>query len=235
MRNLSMKKFGTPIGAAPGVAREKLGFAGVGTPSGRRTGRRVSTVGVCERAWVRERPWVRRGAHPEVVVETEPGTDERRVRVRLPPLPSRQPSSVMRPEPARPLRRAVPLRLRPPVRSRPTAPGVAAGVAPGATTVCTGEGKGVGVAGVLNGVEDAAGVAVGVVTCAEAVGVGVCAIAVAAGVSVVVAVALGLAVPAGSWASAMPPTTAAYRPAQHRAMARIFLSDKLALIHARGP
>src|SRR5215212_9774996 len=142
----------------------------------------------------------------------------------------------MRPEPARPLRRAVPLCSRPPVRPRPpAAPGVAAGVAPGATTVCTGEGKGVGVAGVLNGVEDAAGVAVGVGTCAEAVGVGVCAIAVAAGVSVEVAVALGLAVAAGSWASAMPPTTAAYRPAQHRAMARIFLSDKLALIHARGP
>src|SRR4051812_18867581 len=137
----------------------------------------------------------------------------------------------MRPEPARPLRRAVPLRLRPPLRSRPpTAPGVA----PGAT-VCTGEGKGVGAAGVLNGVEDAAGVAVGVGTCAEAVRLGVCAIAVAAGVSVVVAVALGLAVAAGSWASAMPPTTAAYRPAQHRAMARIFLSDKLALIHVRGP
>src|SRR3954462_13812123 len=50
MRNLSMKKFGTPIGAAPGVAREKLGFAGVGTPSGRRTGRRGPTVGGGERA-----------------------------------------------------------------------------------------------------------------------------------------------------------------------------------------
>jgi hypothetical protein len=27
-----MKKFGTPNGAAPGVANEKVGFAGVGTP-----------------------------------------------------------------------------------------------------------------------------------------------------------------------------------------------------------
>jgi len=107
-------------------------------------------------------------------------------------------------------------------------------VAPGAATVWTGEAEGVGVAGGLNGVEDAARVAVGVGTCAEAVGVGVCATAAAAGVSVVVAVALAVAVAARSWASAMPPTTAAYRPAQQRAMARIFLSDKLALIHARG-
>src|SRR5436189_3493979 len=34
MRNFSMKKFGTPIGAGPGVAEEKLGFCGVGVPSG---------------------------------------------------------------------------------------------------------------------------------------------------------------------------------------------------------
>src|SRR4051812_30604138 len=136
----------------------------------------------------------------------------------------------MRPEPARPFRRVVPLPLRPPGRStRPTAPGGAPGGAPGVTT----GGEGGGVAGVLNGVDEAAGVAVGVAVCAEAVGVGVCAIAVA-GVSVAVAVALALAVGAGSWASAMPPTTPAYRPAQHRAMAKIFLSDKLALIHARG-
>ena len=27
-----MKKLGTPIGAAPGSAKEKLGFEGVGTP-----------------------------------------------------------------------------------------------------------------------------------------------------------------------------------------------------------
>src|SRR3954451_1146563 len=151
----------------------------------------------------------------------------------------------MRPEPARPFRREVPLRLRPPVRSRPpTAPGVdvADGVEPavglGATVVCTGEGNGVAVAGVWNGVEETVGAAVcvavevGVGICAEAVGVGVCAIAVAAGLSVTVAVALAVA--AGSWASARPPMTAAYRPAQQRAMARIFLSDKLALLHARG-
>src|SRR4051794_10582041 len=33
IRNLSMKKFGTPIGAGPGRAAEKVGLAGVGTPS----------------------------------------------------------------------------------------------------------------------------------------------------------------------------------------------------------
>src|SRR3954447_13588653 len=38
MRNLSMKKFGTPIGAGPGRASEKVGLAGVGTPSVARAG-----------------------------------------------------------------------------------------------------------------------------------------------------------------------------------------------------
>src|SRR4051794_13342893 len=38
MRNLSMKKFGTPIAAAPGSACEKVGLAGVGTPSPWRIG-----------------------------------------------------------------------------------------------------------------------------------------------------------------------------------------------------
>ena len=33
MRNLSMKKFGTPIGAAPGTATERAGFEIVGVPS----------------------------------------------------------------------------------------------------------------------------------------------------------------------------------------------------------
>jgi hypothetical protein len=33
MRNLSMKKFGTPICAGPGVASEKVGFDGAGEPS----------------------------------------------------------------------------------------------------------------------------------------------------------------------------------------------------------
>ena len=56
MRNLSMKKFGTPIGAGPTVASEYPGFAGVGTPSGswsrgvsRRRGRAAVGVGVV--AW----------------------------------------------------------------------------------------------------------------------------------------------------------------------------------------
>src|SRR2546423_2521064 len=34
MRNFSMKKFGTPIPAAPGWAREKVGLARAGEPSG---------------------------------------------------------------------------------------------------------------------------------------------------------------------------------------------------------
>ncbi len=33
MRNLSMKKFGTPMGAAPGTATERAGFEMVGVPS----------------------------------------------------------------------------------------------------------------------------------------------------------------------------------------------------------
>ena len=36
MRNLSMKKFGTPIGAAPGVATDRPGLSSVGRPLGRR-------------------------------------------------------------------------------------------------------------------------------------------------------------------------------------------------------
>src|SRR3954468_346280 len=38
IRNLSMKKFGTPIGAAPGRASEKVGLAVVGAPSVARPG-----------------------------------------------------------------------------------------------------------------------------------------------------------------------------------------------------
>src|SRR2546423_7853394 len=34
MRNFSMKKFGTPSGAGPGLEKEKVGFCGVGVPSG---------------------------------------------------------------------------------------------------------------------------------------------------------------------------------------------------------
>ena len=34
MRNLSMKKFGTPIGAGPGSASESVGLPSVGWPSG---------------------------------------------------------------------------------------------------------------------------------------------------------------------------------------------------------
>src|SRR5437588_10095442 len=41
MRNFSMKKFGTPIPAAPGWAREKVGLAGAGEPSGLTLGAEV--------------------------------------------------------------------------------------------------------------------------------------------------------------------------------------------------
>jgi hypothetical protein len=91
---------------------------------------------------------------------------------------------------------------------------------------------------VLNGGEETVGVAVwvavdvGVGVCAEAVGVGVWANIVAAGVCVLAGVPVALGV--GSWASAAPPITAAYRPAQQREMARIFLSDKTGLLHTRG-
>src|SRR3954470_18079958 len=119
-----MKKFGTPIGAAPGVASEKVGFAGVGTPSGRWIGRGASGARTFDGAFVVSR------SHSEAVVEGEVWTEDWTPRLRLPPLRSRHPWSVMRPEPARPLRRPVPLPVRPPVRSRPpTAPGV--DVAPG--------------------------------------------------------------------------------------------------------
>ena len=42
MRNFSMKKFGTPTGAGPGRAKEKLGFDGVGAPPSSRAGAGLS-------------------------------------------------------------------------------------------------------------------------------------------------------------------------------------------------
>ena len=103
------------------------------------------------------------------------------------------------------------------------------------------------VAGGVKGVELTVGVAVwvpsasgspssvevGVGVCAEGVGVGVN--ACSAGVCVASGVAVEVA--AGSCAMAMPPSTAAYRPAQHRAMAKIFFGDRLTRLnsHARGP
>ena len=66
-------------------------------------------------------------------------------------------------------------------------------------------------------------VEVGVGVCAEGVGVGVN--ACSAGVCEASGVAVEVA--AGSCAMAMPPSTAAYRPAQHRAMAKIFFGDRL--------
>jgi hypothetical protein len=40
-----MKKFGTPIGAAPGSANENVGLAGVGTPLGVTGGGGVGGLG----------------------------------------------------------------------------------------------------------------------------------------------------------------------------------------------
>jgi len=95
----------------------------------------------------------------------------------------------------------------------------------------------VGVAGVEKGVDDTVGVAVcvavdvGVGICAVAVGVGVSENTVAAGVCVLAGVSLAAGV--GSWASAAPPITAAYRPAQQREMARSFLSGKAGFFFTR--
>ena len=103
------------------------------------------------------------------------------------------------------------------------------------------------VAGGVKGVELTVGVAVCVAVCVGVaveveVGVGVCAEGVGVGVnacSAGVCEASGVAVEvaAGSCAMAMPPSTAAYRPAQHRAMAKIFFGDRLTRLnsHARGP
>ena len=41
MRNLSMKKFGTPIGAAPGTATDRAGLEIVGVPSAAIAGSRA--------------------------------------------------------------------------------------------------------------------------------------------------------------------------------------------------
>jgi hypothetical protein len=122
----------------------------------------------------------------------------------------------MRPEPALPLLRLWPLRLRAPVVTLPGV-AVALGVPCGATTVSTGEANGVGEATALKGVEDTVGVAVwvavdvGVGVCVVAIGVGVCATVVCAGVTTVpgVPVAVADAVGVGSCASAAPPMTAA--------------------------
>jgi hypothetical protein len=122
----------------------------------------------------------------------------------------------MRPEPAFALRRLLPLRLCAPVTTPPGV-AVAVGVPCGATTVSTGEAKGVGEAAVLKGVAETAGVAVwvavdvGVGVCVVAVGVGVAAVAVFDGVTSVpgVPVAVADAVGVGSCASAAPPITAA--------------------------
>src|SRR3954447_24196136 len=63
IRNLSMKKLGTPIGAGPGTESEKLGLEGVGAPPGVRVGswRFFTRVPAVSSTWV----------VPKVVVEGE--------------------------------------------------------------------------------------------------------------------------------------------------------------------
>ena len=92
----------------------------------------------------------------------------------------------------------------------------------------------------LKGVELTVGVAVCVglevaVGDAVDVDVGVGSNGVEAGVCVLSGVAVSVA--AGSCAIAAPPSTAAYSPAQARAMAKVFLSDRITggFLHARGP
>ena len=51
MRNLSMKKFGTPIGAGPGSASESVGLLTVGWPSGWRRPASCSALSVASLAF----------------------------------------------------------------------------------------------------------------------------------------------------------------------------------------
>src|SRR3954470_16585337 len=65
IRNLSMKKFGTPTRAAPTVASEKLGLVGAGDPSEWvRTGAWTTGTGLCASS--------RAAAHSLAEVESEP-------------------------------------------------------------------------------------------------------------------------------------------------------------------
>jgi hypothetical protein len=85
MRNLSMKKFGTPIGAAPGIASEKVGLSSVGEPSGARP-----------RPWLRFRDFFLRTVRStSPVIRLASILPARKVRLRL--RPSRVP---VEPEPA---------------------------------------------------------------------------------------------------------------------------------------
>src|SRR3954447_7192033 len=57
MRNFSMKKFGTPGSAGPGVATERVGSLGVGVPSGLRAGGAVGVAVAAGRRSSPERTW----------------------------------------------------------------------------------------------------------------------------------------------------------------------------------
>ena len=57
MRNFSMKKFGTPGSAGPGVATERVGSLGVGVPSGLRAGGAAGVAVAAGRRSSPERTW----------------------------------------------------------------------------------------------------------------------------------------------------------------------------------
>src|SRR3954467_10300119 len=77
IRNLSMKKFGTPMAAGPGDAIEAVGFVGAGMPLDRVSGR-VGTGVVAGRFWRATGPAF---LHPLVEVEVLPSWTHRLARV----------------------------------------------------------------------------------------------------------------------------------------------------------
>src|SRR3954453_305190 len=81
MRNLSMKKFGTPIRAGPGVASEKVGFVGAGEPSvlfrrgvGTTTGGDFGVAGFGATEQFRPEVEVECPAFPQTFVDPDPPT-----------------------------------------------------------------------------------------------------------------------------------------------------------------
>src|SRR3954447_9907263 len=67
MRNLSMKKFGTPTAAGPGVAIEAVGLLGVGVPLRRGRGRAGTVVTTGDWRWTTGATFL----HPRPEVEPE--------------------------------------------------------------------------------------------------------------------------------------------------------------------
>jgi hypothetical protein len=215
MRNLSMKKFGTPTRAGPGVASEKVGFEGAGEPSGLESFGAGTTVG----ASVGFGFGAAEQSRPEVEVEWSCLPQTLVEPLRPPctfvctPAPAWEPLVAPWPDwPGVAVACGVAVDV-----ADGAAPGVADCVGAGLTVVCTGEGIGDAVA-VLEGV--GAGVEVDVCVGAGAAGVLVCAGVVAGAVVVVAAgVASGVLAGGASWAVASAPRVAAYRAAPARPVA----------------